>query len=259
MNRVAFAAAIALVAAGAVSVQPLSGQARPRPRDAAVPFAVGETLNFDVTWSTFLTAGNAVSTVVEKRDAAGATVYHIVADGRPIPLLRRLYSVYYKMETLLDTATLLPHQTSLYSEDGGGRRLSTMRFDRARRKASYELQEDTTLKAEFDIPPQVQDGLSAVYILRAMNFKAGARITLPVADDGSLYSVHADAIALESVRVPLGTLEAWRLNVSITDAEGKPAARDAVVWISSDARRLPLKLQAELPVGHFVLLLRSVT
>ena len=58
--------------------------------------------------------------------------------------------------------------------------LSTMRFDRGRRKASYELQEDTTLKGEFDIPPQVQDGLSAVYILRAMNFKVGDRITLPV-------------------------------------------------------------------------------
>jgi hypothetical protein len=260
MSRVPVAATtIARVLALAVVVAPLSGQTRPRPRDAAVPFAVGEALTFDVTWSTFLVAGSAVSTVVEKRAGSGATAYYIVADGRPVPLLRRLYNIYYKMDTLLDTATLLPQQTSLYSEDGGGRRLSTMRFDRTRRKASYELQEDTTLKAEFDIPPQVQDGLSAVYVLRSMTFKTGDSITLPVADDGSMYAVRADATALERVRVPLGTMDAWRLNISITDAEGKPAARDAAVWISSDARRLPIKLQAELPVGHFVLLLRSVS
>jgi hypothetical protein len=31
------------------------------------------------------------------------------------------------------------------------------------------------------------------------------------------------------------------------------------VWISADARRLPLKLQAELPVGAFVLTLSGAT
>jgi hypothetical protein len=248
---------MAIVGVVLATVASLSGQTRPRPKDAAVPFSVGETLTFDVTWSTYLVAGSAVSTVVEKRAAAGA--YYIVADGRPIPLLRRLYNLYYKMDTLLDTATLLPQQTSMYSEDGGGRRLSTMRFDRTRGKALYELQEETTLKGEFEIPPQVQDGLSAVYILRTMTFKSGDRITLPVADDGSMYSIQANATALERVRVPLGAMDAWRLNIAITDAQGQPAARDAAVWISSDARKLPLKLQAELPVGHFVLLLRSAT
>lgn len=257
MTRAVAAIALALAAAGGIASP--AGQTRARPRDAAVPFAVGETLTFDVTWSTFVVAGNAQTTVVEKRTAAGATAYYIVADGRPVPLLRRLYNLYYKMDTLLDTATLLPQQTSLYSEDRGGKRLSTMRFDRTKRKAQYELQEDTTLKAEFDIPPQVQDGLAAVYVLRAMTFKAGDTINLPVADDGSLYTVRADAQALERVRVPIGTMDGWRLNISITDAEGKPAAREAAVWISSDARRLPLKLQAELPVGYFVLLLRSAT
>jgi hypothetical protein len=29
------------------------------------------------------------------------------------------------------------------------------------------------------------------------------------------------------------------------------------VWLSQDARRLPLKLQAELPVGSFLLTLRE--
>lgn len=237
---------------------PLSGQSRTTAREAAVPFNVGETLTYDVTWSTFLVAGTAVSTVVAKRTSSDAAAYHIVADGRPVPLLRRLYNLYYKMETMLDSVTLLPDRVSLYSEQSNQRRLSVTRFDRANLKALYELDDaGTPLTSEFDVPPQVQDGLSTLYVLRAMTFKAGDRITLPVADDGEMYSVQAHAVALEQVRVPLGTMDAWRVNVSITDAEGLPAARDAAVWFSSDARRLPLKLQAELPVGHFVLVLRD--
>jgi hypothetical protein len=248
---------VALVAqaAGAPAAQS-GGQGR----DAAVPFKVGERLTYDVTWSTFLVAGTAYATVVARHDGGGMPAYHLVADGRPIPLLQRLYNVYYKMESMLDTVTLLPQRTSLLSEEKAGKRLAATRFDRPRQKGVFELDDaGTPLKGEFDIPPQVQDGLSAVYVLRAMNFKAGERITLPVADDGTVYSVQADPVALEQTRVPFGTLEAWHVNVSVVDATGKPAISDAAVWYSTDARRLPIKLQGKLPVGHFVLVLREVS
>jgi hypothetical protein len=250
----AILASIAVVAAELATIAPLSAQAQGNARAAAVPFAAGERLTYDVTWSTFLVAGTAVGTVEKKPDT---NTYYIVAEGRPIPLLQRLYNLYYKMDTILDSVTLLPQRGSLYSEERGLRRLAVTRFDRARGKAFFELQEDTTLKSEFDVPAQVQDGLSALYVLRAMTFKAGDRITLPVTDDGMMYSVQADVRAVEPVRVPLGTIDAWKLDVSIVDAQGQPAASNAAVWISNDARRLPVKLQAELPVGHFVLLLRE--
>ena len=252
---------VALVAALAVTpALRVHAQSAGAPgRDAAVPFKVGERLTYDVTWSTFLVAGTAYATVAARADAGGAPAYHLIADGRPIPLLQRLYNVYYKMESMLDTATLLPQRTSLYSEERAGKRLANTRFDRPKQKAIFELDDaGTPLKNEFDVPPQVQDGLAAIYVLRAMNFKAGDRVSLPVTDDGNLYTVQADPAALEQVRVPLGTMEAWRVNVSVVDAAGKPAVSDAAVWYSTDARRLPIKLQGKLPVGHFVLVLREV-
>ena len=237
-----------------------SAQSGGQGRDAAVPFKVGERLTYDVTWSTFLVAGTAYATVAARTDGDGPPAYHITADGRPVPLLQRLYNIYYKMESMLDAVTLLPQRTSLLSEEKAGRRLAATRFDRARQKGLFELDDaGTPLKSEFNIPPQVQDGLSAVYVLRAMNFKAGERIALPVADDGNLYTVQADPAALEQTRVPLGTMEAWRVNVSVVDAAGQPAITDAAVWYSTDARRLPIKLQGKLPVGHFVLVLREVS
>jgi hypothetical protein len=162
------------------------------------------------------------------------------------------------MESMLDTVTLLPQRMSLLSEEKSGRRLAATRFDRARQKAQFELDDaGTPLKNEFDVPAQIQDGLAAVYVLRAMNFKTNDRISLPVTDDGNVYTVQADPVALEQVRVPLGTMEAWRVNVSVVDGVGQPAISDAAVWYSTDARRLPIKLQGKLPVGHFVLVLRE--
>src|SRR4051794_17279675 len=56
----------------------------------AVLFAVGKTLNFDVSWSSSLTAGTATTTVKEKKPSFNSTAYYIVAEGRPTPLLSKL-------------------------------------------------------------------------------------------------------------------------------------------------------------------------
>src|SRR5260370_39451368 len=131
----------------ALAALPLSAQSRKRkaaPAPAAkaaaptkapktersVPFATGETLSYDVSWSSYLTAGTATTTVKEKKPSFGSTAYYIVAEGRPTPLLSKLYAVYYKMDTLLDSFTLLPQRGSVYSEEGKRHRFNATHFER---------------------------------------------------------------------------------------------------------------------------------
>lgn len=255
---------VVVLAAFAEPIHVAAQRAVPRPQtavprgDTRVPFKVGETLTFDVAWSSYLVAGTAVSTVRERRPVAGnAAAYYIVAEGRPLPLIARLYSLYYKMDTLLDTATLLPRQMTLYSEEGRRQRLGTTRFDRPSRRALFELSGDTTMKTDVNVPPQVQDGLSALYAIRASAINAGTRLSYPIIDEGSLYTVSMQATNVERVRVPLGEMSAWKLGVTIVDAQGQPVGENIGVWISNDPRRLPVKMQAELPVGDFTLALRD--
>jgi hypothetical protein len=222
-----------------------------------VPFKVGETLTWDVSWSSFVTAGSAVATVREKKPSLNSTAYYIVVEGRPVPLVARLYSLYYKMDTLVDAVGLLSQRGSLYSEEGSDRRTATTRFDRATRRAFFEQKTETTVAADFAVPPQTQDGLAAIYALRGRSFKPGDRVTIPVADSGSLYTTQVDVSGLESVRVPYGQTSAWKLKIGITDTANQPVWNDIALWISDDARRLPVKMQAELPVGAFVLALRE--
>ena len=245
---------------GATPASPAAPASR---REPAVPFAVGETLTYDVSWSSILMAGTAVTTVKQKgplsgsSGSSGSTAYTIVAEGRPIPIVARLYALYYRMDTLLDSVTLLSRRGSLYAEEGKDRRTSTTTFDRAARRAFFVEQSDTTTKLDFVVPAATQDGLSTLYAIRSRTFKIGDHIAVPVADSGALYNVDVTVGAPEPVTVPFGQTTAWPLKGVIKDADGMPVWNNIVVWISTDARRLPVKLQAELTIGSFVLALRE--
>ena len=154
------------------SQQPPAPTAAPTRRSARpVPFHIGETLTYDVSWSSYLSAGTAVVSVKEKRPSFDSTAYYIVAEARPTPLLSKLYTLYYKLDTLLDAYTLRPQRGSVYTEEGNRHRFKTTRFDRRQQKAFFEYQSGNTIKSEFTVPAFTQDALSAIYVMRAIPFK----------------------------------------------------------------------------------------
>ena len=48
-----------------------------------------------------------------------------------------------------------------------------------------------------------------------------------------------------------------KVRLSVFDDRNQPVGRNVAIWISEDARRLPVKLTADLAVGNFELLLRD--
>lgn len=262
--RLILASAALVIAVAPVAVQSqaaatrAAAPARPAARvERPVPFKVGETLSYDVSWSSYLTAGNATVTVREKRPSFGSSAYYIVAEGRPTPLLSKLYTLYYKADTLLDSYTLLPQRGSVYSEEGRDRRTKTVSFNQGARSAVYEVQTATKVRRDMKLPAYAQDALSAIYVLRALPLKPGASISMPVSDSGKVYKVQVTVGSREQVRAGIGTVSAWKVTPTIFDERGQPSGRTMALWISDDERRLPVKLQADLAVGTFQLTLRE--
>src|SRR5580765_8098090 len=190
--------------------------------ERSVPFAIGETLRYDVLWSSYVTAGTATTTVKEKKPSFDSTAYYIVAEGRPSTLVSKLYSLYYKMDTLVDVYTLLPQRGSVYSEEGNRHRFKISRFDHTAHKVFFEYESSGKVTDTFTVQPYVQDALSAIYVLRAVPLESGARITMPVTDNGTNYKVQVDVGPAERIKTPMGEAAAWKLKLAITDAAGKP-------------------------------------
>jgi hypothetical protein len=227
-------------------------------KELAVPFKVGETLEYDIGWSSYVTAGTATLTVKEKRASYGSTAYYIVAEGRPTPLLSKLYTLYYKGDTLLDVYSLLPQRGSLYSEEGKRHRMKTTLFNQTTKRASYEIETRTVVKKDLAIPGFTQDSLSAVYVLRSIPFKAGEKFNMPVTENGNVYQVQMQVGAVESIKTGIGTANAIKITPVITSSQ-KDAPRGITLWLSDDARRLPMKIEAQLMVGKFTIVLSKVT
>jgi hypothetical protein len=246
-----------------LSPSPAKGPSKPAPPDPAakrerpVPFKVGETLVYDVSWSAYLTAGTATVAVRDKRPSFDSLAYYIVAEGRPTPLLSKLYTLYYKADSLLDAYTLLPQRGSLYSEEGRRRRMTSTRFDQAGRNVHVEMKTATVVTKDLQVPPYAQDSLSAIYVLRALPLGTKLKLTMPVVDGDDVYRVRVAVIGHENITTPLGQFLAWKITPTVLDARGKAQGRAFSLWISDDSRRLPLRMEADMSVGRFVLSLRE--
>src|SRR5215471_1974525 len=107
LRRLACLAAILGIGAAGMASSVRSAAGSVPSAEASVPFRVGETLTYDVGWSSYLTAGTVIATVKEKKPSYDSTAYYIVIEGRPTPFLGRLYPVYYKLDALLDSSSLL--------------------------------------------------------------------------------------------------------------------------------------------------------
>jgi hypothetical protein len=256
-------AAFAVVVSAQRGKPAQSGPPQSRPAAAAakrtvhaVPFSTGETLTYDVSWASALTAGGATLSVKDQKPSYGSDAYYIVAEGRPTPLLSKLYELYYKADTLLDIYSLLPQRASIYSEEGKRSRLKVTTFDQAARKAQYEVQTSTLVKKEFAIPAYSQDGLAALYVLRAVALKPGDKFSMPICDAGETYTVQITVGGVETVKTGIGDVRAWKITPVVPAGKAGGATRLSL-WLSDDSRRLPVQMQAQLPVGTFDLTLKS--
>jgi hypothetical protein len=265
--RAAAAAALAgIVTLGAAETRqatapPRGAQQAPATSlDRTVPFAVGESLTFDVAWSNFLVAGTATVSVRERRTSGRSAAYYLVAEGQPIPLLARLYPVYYKADALLDTRTLTSWWASTFAQEGQSQTTKVTRFDASRRTATYEVRPSAAAPRTMKLATDSVDALSAIFLARAKPLGAGRSFEMSVVDAGELYRVRLSVSGPEPVAGRMGSVQAWWLTPEFLDAGGRPGpTRKMALWISADERRLPVRLQAEIPVGTFDLVLRAAS
>jgi hypothetical protein len=239
----------------ALSLAPVAAKAPAQ--EPAVPFKVGEVLTYAVSWSTFLTAGTATMTVKERRPGGDGTVYDLVAEGRPGSLLDTMYHVYYKAETLLNTGSLQPAIATVFSDERGRTKLRTVRFT-----GPTALEFEPKVNAPIEkhtMPALSQDPLAAVYVMRSLPLKNGQILTMPIVDGPDVFNARWQIIGPEPITTVVGVTQAWRLTPTLSDARGKPVPeRRMTMWLSNDARRLPLKLEVALSAGSFVLILTHV-
>lgn len=249
-------AVLLTVLAGLVEAQPAKKSPAPRV-ERKVPYAVGERLTYDVSWSNYLSAGTLILNVEAKRPSYNSTAYYIVAEAKTEGLLAKLYTLYYKADTLIDTFSMLPQRGSVFSREGGRQRMKITTFDHSRKQGRFEMQTASKMVKDVGLGTATQDLLSAVYALRTIAPRAGEKFTMPISDSGWLYQVLWTVGQVEAVKVASGqTVQALRVMPRVTDEKGQSISSGSVLWLATDGSYRPVRIEAAAPVGRIVLALR---
>ena len=79
-----------------------------------------------------------------------------------------------------------------------------------------------------------------------------------IVDGGIVYKVQMQIAGSEPLKTALGTINALKI-VPVIAVDKATAPRGFTIWMSDDARRLPLKIEAQLAVGKFTVTLRKAS
>ena len=96
------------------------------------------------------------------------------------------------------------------------------------------------------------DVAGATFALRNRALEVGQEYAYPVFTGSKSFMMRAKVEARETLDTKLGKQDVYRMRV-YTDFSGKLASkRDMVAWFTADARRLPVRIEAELALGSLV-------
>lgn len=217
-----------------------------------VPFGPDERITLTISWSDQVSAATMTLNVGQKQSSFGESCFLLRAELKPSAVIGKFYPVYYKVESWLGEASLLPQKSSMYSREKSRVRQKFTHFDRKAGCIHYTYLTKTKQKKDIPAASGVLDILSWLYVLRTLPLREGTIGPFQITENGKLFTLRCQVTRSAPVKTELGTLPVWRLTPRIENTGGSKMPSNMVMWISGDERRLPLRFQVELPVGKFV-------
>jgi hypothetical protein len=225
------------------------------------PFTAGETLTFDVMWTVFR-AGEVTATIRSGSEGNRDT-YEVTATAHSEGFVSLLFNVDNVFRATSSPQTLCSEGIVKKVSEGRRHKDTQIAFDYARKLALLDERDLNQPQAppkhaEYDIPPCVEDVVTAFYYLRRQRLDIGHTIELPVNDGSKTQRVVVEVQAREKVQTPLGTFDALRVEPKVFNGLLKRKGR-MLIWLSADERHLPLRIKAMITAGSITGTLRSIT
>lgn len=218
------------------------------------PFSAGERLSYDVSWADFIVAGELTIQTDERRSYDGVDGYHVTAQARSVGLVSGLaLKVNDVYESFVNATTLEPFRADKHSRHGKKQSQSSVTIDQQHR--IVHASGGRTLET----PSDTYDLAGLIFAMRGMDLTIGKTRTFTVIEDEKLYTINVRPEAREKITTRAGSYDTVRLATSMVKGRENDKLYNLRMYITADARRLPVLITAEPSWGSVRVELTSVT
>jgi hypothetical protein len=147
--------------------------------------------------------------------------------------------------------------TFLAAHEGSRNRETRVVFDaQAHRARSIEkdLDKNTTIAKDVEIPSCVHDVLSGLLVLRTLKLEPGKTAQIPLSDGKKFVQSRVESQRREELKTDLGVFTTIRYEVFIFDNVLFKRPAHLHIWLTDDDWRLPVQLQV-----HFQIAIGTIT
>jgi len=199
-----------------------------------LPFVVGERLNYDIAWGNFASVGKASFEVRQQGLLGRSSVFEFYAEASSVGAARSLISVNDQLSSYVAVDSLVPVKTDIRLREGRRLKQTSAAYDGASKTVT--LSNGTNVQ----VPSGTLDLLSLFYAIRSAELKIGATYRFPFLDaNHRIQTIQVKIVKQETIGGPMGARDALQLDI-LTLQPGQSLI--AQVWVSNDAKRLPLYL-----------------
>jgi hypothetical protein len=212
---------------------------------ASGQFPLPESLYYSIEWRMWY-AGNARLTLRPHHADQWESDIHLESAG----MVSKLFTVNDSYTAELDTNRFCADDTSFDAREGSHHKLTTVQYDYHRHQASYterDVQRNAVLKtAEAEIPACVTDVIGGLMRLRTMRLEPTQSIQIPTSDGRKFVNVRVDAQERETIETKLGKFQTVRYEANIFNGVLYTKKARMFVWLTDDARRLPVQIRVRM-------------
>ena len=239
-------AAPAAPQAAAQATVPAPEQCQPLPPlRTPIAFAPGELLEFSLD-AMGAEAGKMTMRVLPRKDGA-LPVEARVQTNTFFSKVRRVKGV---ATSYLDPRTLRPMRHTEETVENEQPRSVNAVFGKKDRSVKVDYRYGRA-KGRYDYQ-YLHDGLDvagALYVLRQLPLRPGLSVCFDVYGVRRMWRMTGKVIEREHVSLPLGEFDAWHLSGTAVRLDKPSQRREVHVWITDDARRLPLAAVGTVDLG----------
>lgn len=214
-------------------------------------FDTGESFKFRMSYSNWLTAGNATLTVKDAK-IKGKDVYHVVGKGWTTGMIKWFFKVKDKYESYFDRETTLPYKFVRNIDEGGHKKDIEINFDQENHKAFVNNKKHKT-KRTIDTAPNIQDMVSTFYYLRnnldTDSLTPGDEVRIDMFFDEENYGFKLKYLGEEIIDTEFGNIETLKFRPYVMAGRVFKEEESLTLWVSKDKNKVPLRIKADLAVG----------